>query len=169
MGEGNSIFVSLSPIADSTRAPARHRTATLSTHTNIEPWWQAKRASPQAYAELKAAYAERLLAGAEAVLPGLGAAVRLALPGTPVTFERFTRRPLGMAGGFPQTSLFRARGPGVGLGNAWLVGDSVFPGQSTAGVTLSGMRVAAAVLNHLGAERQGLAYFPQPFLHRLVE
>jgi phytoene dehydrogenase-like protein len=31
--------------------------------------------------------------------------------------------------------------PGV-----WLVGDSIFPGQSTAGVTLGAMRVAAEVV-----------------------
>jgi len=28
----------------------------------------------------------------------------------------------------------------------WMVGDSIFPGQSTAAVALGGMRVAAAVL-----------------------
>ncbi|MFN2224314.1 MAG: amine oxidase, partial [Candidatus Promineifilaceae bacterium] len=68
------------------------------------------------------------------------------LPGTPVTFDYYTRRPLGMVGGFPQTSLFRTRGPGTGIRNLWLVGDSIFPGQSTAGVTLGAMRVAAEVL-----------------------
>jgi phytoene dehydrogenase-like protein len=50
-----------------------------------------------------------------------------------------------MVGGFPQASIFGARGPSTGIPNLWLVGDSVFPGQSTAGVTLGGMRVAAAV------------------------
>jgi phytoene dehydrogenase-like protein len=51
-----------------------------------------------------------------------------------------------MVGGFPQTSLFKARGPRTGVPNLWLVGDSIFPGQSTAGVTLGAMRVAAEVL-----------------------
>jgi phytoene dehydrogenase-like protein len=50
-----------------------------------------------------------------------------------------------MVGGLPQTSLFEARGPRTGVGNLWLVGDSVFPGQSTAGVTLGAFRVAADV------------------------
>ena len=59
-----------------------------------------------------------------------------------MSFQRFTRRPEGMVGGFPQTSVFRARGPRTGLPNVLFVGDSVFPGQSTAGVTLSGLRVA---------------------------
>ena len=30
------------------------------------------------------------------------------LPGTPVTFQYYTRRPMGMVGGFAQTSLFAA-------------------------------------------------------------
>ncbi len=169
LGEGNSIFVSLSPEGDSQRAPAGHRAVTVSTHTSIGPWWRAYRISPQAYADRKADYAERLLTGAESALPGLRAAVKLRLPGTPITFERFTRRPQGMVGGFPQTSLLQARGPGVGLSNVWMAGDSVFPGQSTAGVTLSGMRVAAAVLHQLGRKRQGLAHVPQLFLEPFIE
>jgi len=47
-----------------------------------------------------------------------------------------------MVGGFPQESLLNARGPRVGIKNIRLVGDSIFPGQSTAGVTVGGMRVA---------------------------
>lgn len=146
LGEGNSVFVSLSRAGDSRRAPPGMRAATLSTHTAVAPWWKLHAASRAAYEERRDEYAERLLAAAEIALPGLRRAVRLALPGTPVTFERFTRRPLGMVGGFPQTSLLRARGPGTGLANAWLVGDSVFPGQSTAGVTLGALRVARDAL-----------------------
>ncbi|NJL93133.1 MAG: hypothetical protein HC915_05105 [Anaerolineae bacterium] len=59
----------------------------------------------------------------------------------------------GWWGGFPQTSLFSARGPRTNLEsleNLWLVGDSVFPGQSTAGVTAGGMRVAADVVRTAG-------------------
>ncbi len=167
LGEGNSVFISLSDASDSARAPAGHRAATLSTHTAIPPWWRLHTDSPAAYADRKADYAERLLAAAEQIIPGLRAAVRLALPGSPITFQRFTRRPLGMVGGFPQTSLFAARGPATGLANLWLAGDSVFPGQSTAGVTLSGMRVAAAALRAL--RRLRLAAAPARALERDVE
>lgn len=146
LGEGNSVFISLSDPDDPDRAPAGRRAATLSTHTAIAPWWQLRLAAdPAAYEKRRAAYAERLIAGAERALPGLRQAITLCLPGTPVTFAFYTRRPGGMVGGFPQTSLFAARGPATGLANTWLVGDSVFPGQSTAGVTLSGFRVATAV------------------------
>jgi phytoene dehydrogenase-like protein len=147
LGEGNSVFVSLSDAEDGSRGPAGTRTATLSTHTAVAPWWRLREASDEtAYLLRRASYTEKLLAAAERAVPGLQQAITLCLPGTPVTFEFYTQRPLGMVGGFPQTSLFAARGPQTGLANVWLVGDSIFPGQSTAGVTLGGMRVATAVL-----------------------
>ncbi|MCS6909531.1 MAG: NAD(P)/FAD-dependent oxidoreductase [Anaerolineales bacterium] len=146
LGEANSVFISLSAADDVHRAPAGQRVATLSTHTAVSPWLELKQRDPAAYEARKAAYTEKMLAAAERALPGLRRAVRLCLSGTPATFEFFTRRPQGMVGGFPQTSLFNVRGPATGLPNVWLVGDSIFPGQSTAGVTLGGMRVAAKVL-----------------------
>ncbi len=145
LGEGNSVFISLSESTDETRAPRGQRVATLSTHTRVAPWFEALHTSAELYQARKADYTERLLAAAETALPGLRRAVRFILPGTPASFEYFTGRPQGMVGGFAQTSLFAARGPHTGLANAWLVGDSIFPGQSTAGVTLGAMRVAAAV------------------------
>jgi hypothetical protein len=54
-------------------------------------------------------------------------------------------------GGFPQTSLFRAWGPRLAPG-LWMVGDSIFPGQSTAAVALGGLRVAGALLAEAGLE-----------------
>ena len=39
LGEGRSIFVSLSPAWDTTRAPDGYRAATVTTHTAIQPWW----------------------------------------------------------------------------------------------------------------------------------
>ncbi len=165
LGEGNSVFVSLSDAADSSRGPAGTRTATLSTHTAVQPWWDLHRADDQsAYLAKREAYTEKLLDGAEQAIPGLRDAVQLCLPGTPVTFEFYTKRPFGMVGGFPQTSLFKARGSGTGISNLWLVGDSIFPGQSTAGVTLGGMRVATAVLQK--AERQRIPAFDRLRLRR---
>jgi phytoene dehydrogenase-like protein len=146
LGEGNSVFISLSDPTDPARAPVGMRAATLSTHTAITPWLALRKSNKAAYEACKAQYTERLLAAAERALPGLRGAIRLNLQGTPATFEFFTRRPSGMVGGFPQTSLFNVRGPQTGLPNVWLVGDSIFPGQSTAGVTLGAMRVATEIL-----------------------
>lgn len=147
LGEGNSVFISLSDSADEQRAPASMRAATLSSHTAVAPWHQLQQSDRVAYEHRRQQYADRLIAAADKAIPGIRHAVRLCLPGTPVTFQRFTRRPWGMVGGFPQESLFQARGPATGIPNLWLVGDSIFPGQSTAGVTVGGMRVATAVLH----------------------
>ena len=147
LGEGNSVFVSLSDPDDLTRAPEGTVAATLSTHTDIGPWWRLRDGPDEdAYLARREQYTERLLDAAEKAIPGLRGARRLTMPGTPVTFQFYTGRPQGMVGGFAQTSIFSARGPQTGLPNLWLVGDSIFPGQSTAGVTLGAMRVAADVM-----------------------
>ena len=147
LGEGNSVFISLSAADDPSRAPAGMRAATLSTHTRVASWWALARSDSQAYAARTADYTERAVSAAERALPHFRAGIRLCLPGTPLTFQFYTRRPEGMVGGFPQTSLLQARGPWTGIPNLWLAGNSVFPGQSTAGTTLSGWRVAEDILS----------------------
>lgn len=149
LGNGNSVFVSLSPGWDSSRAPEGQRALTLSTHTELAGWWDLYEGDRPAYEARKEALLSRVLDAAEVALPGLREAASLVLPGTPVTFQRFTRRDWGWVGGFPQTSLFRAWGPRLAPG-LWLVGDSIFPGQSVPAVTLGGLRVARAVLAELG-------------------
>jgi len=146
LGEGNSVFVSLNDPEDTTRAPQGERTLTMSTHTNIASWWELNQRDPEAFTARREAYQEMFLNAAEKTLPNIRNGIKFITTGTPLTFQKFTRRPRGMVGGFPQTSLLSARGPYTGLKNLWLVGDSVFPGQSTAGVTSGGMRVAADVL-----------------------
>ncbi len=146
LGEGNSIFLSISPGWDETRAPVGKRAITISTHTRLQPWWDLFAADRPAYETRKQAYAKQLLTRAEQILPSLREAAELVLPGTPVTFQRFTERQRGWVGGYPQTSLMRHRGPRVSAG-LWMVGDSIFPGQSTAAVALGGLRVARSVLN----------------------
>ncbi len=145
LAEGNTVFLSLSPAWDAGRAPHGRRALTLSTHTRLQPWWQLFETDRTAYEARKTVYIERMLAAAQIALPNLRPAADLILPGTPVTFQRFTRRQWGWVGGFPQTSLFRAWGPRL-LPGLWMVGDSIFPGQSTAAVAMGGLRVADAVL-----------------------
>jgi C-3',4' desaturase CrtD len=148
LGEGNSAFISFSMAGDATRAPIGHRAVTISTHTNTADWWHLRN-TPGAQAQYQqrvCEYSERLLAAASIAIPNLRNRIVLQLPGTPVTFKFYTRRHLGGVGGFPFTSLFRARGPGTGMRNTWLVGDSIFPGQSTAGVTMGALRVVDEVM-----------------------
>ncbi len=160
LAEGNTIFLSLSPGWDKQRGPDGTRALTISTHTRPGDWWRLFEHERPAYEARKAAYAERMLAVAETALPGLRDAANLTLPGTPVTFQRFTRRAWGWVGGFPQTSLFRAWAPRLAPG-LWLVGDSIFPGQSTAAVALGGLRVARTILGELGLQTGPYSKLPQ--------
>lgn len=145
LGEGNSIFSSLSPAWDASRAPIGHRALTISTHTTLDDWWTLYENDRPAYEARKASLAEKVLEAAEVAIPGIRSASRLVMTGTPVTFQHFTRRKWGWVGGFPQTNLLRAFNPRLAP-NLWLVGDSIFPGQSTAAVALGGLHVADMAL-----------------------
>ncbi len=140
--EGNSLFLSISPAWDSSRAPPGCRAVTVSTHTRVQPWWDAKSENKSSYQARKTIYAESMIEAIDRVIPGFKTAAELVLPGTPLTYQFYTQRHKGMVGGFPQTSLLKARGPRTGIPNLLLVGDSIFPGQSTAAVTLGAIRVA---------------------------
>jgi phytoene dehydrogenase-like protein len=153
LGEGRTVFLSLSPVWDQTRAPAGHRALTLSTHTQFGSWNDLFENDRLGYEMSKQMYTRRLLDAADRAIPGLREAARLVLSGTPVTFERFTRRDWGWVGGFPQVNLFQSWGPRLGPG-LWMVGDSIFPGQSTAAVALGALRVARDVQVCLDGKRK---------------
>jgi phytoene dehydrogenase-like protein len=157
--EGKSLFLSISHESDPSRAPADRRAITISTHTNYQPWWTLAENEPAAYRTRRAAYTDQVLAATNLVFPGLREASDLILPGTPITFQRYTRRAWGWVGGFPQTHLLRTLGARI-LPDLWMVGDSIFPGQSTTAVALSGLRVAKAVLSTL---QNGPDNFSIPF------
>lgn len=165
MGEGNTLFFSLSPDWDSSRAPTGHRALTISTHTNLDDWWHLFETDREAYDTLKQQYTDDILKSAERVIPGLREAANLIKPGTPVTFRRFTKREWGWVGGFPQQNLFTSWGPRIDK-DVWMVGDTIFPGQSVPAVALGGLRVAQMMLASMGspqpdytptASRQGAA------------
>ncbi|HEX5692952.1 MAG TPA: NAD(P)/FAD-dependent oxidoreductase [Roseiflexaceae bacterium] len=149
LGEANSVFISAHPADDTTRAPAGQRALTLSTHTNAERWWHWRDSDPPRYRAEKAVMAERMLDTAALALPNLRSAIRYQQSGTPFSFWRYTHRQHGMVGGLPQrlrNSGLLSLGPrATGVGGLWLVGDSTFPGQSTAAVTQSGIRAYHAI------------------------
>ncbi|MCU0490934.1 MAG: FAD-dependent oxidoreductase [Chloroflexaceae bacterium] len=144
LGEGNSAFLSLHPAYDTSRAPVGQRALTISTHSETGPWWAARAQGRAAYQEKKTHMVERLLNAVERVLPGVRSHIRYQQSATPVTFQRFTRRAGGMVGGpgqRPAQSGFGSTGlRAAGVPGLWLVGDSTFPGQSTAAVSQSGIR-----------------------------
>ncbi len=149
LGEGRSIFMSFSPTWDATRAPEGQRALTVTTHTNVQQWWDLLESDEATYYRRKGEYAELIISEIDKLIPGFRNGLTLTLPGTPVTYQFYTDRYLGMVGGFPSTSLFRMRGPRTGISNTRIVGDSIFPGQSTAGVSLGAMRVSDDVMRNL--------------------
>ncbi|MCS7220038.1 MAG: NAD(P)/FAD-dependent oxidoreductase [Anaerolineae bacterium] len=154
---GNAFFLSFSPSWDESRAPAGRRALTISTHTSLDFWWQLYENDRIAYEQHKQAEINRILAAAERFLPGLRDATDLILSGTPVTFQRFTRRCRGWVGGYPQTHLLRTWSPRLGPG-LWLVGDSIFPGQSIPAAVLGGLRVATYILQTMIRRSAGASF-----------
>ncbi|MBM4379594.1 MAG: NAD(P)-binding protein [Deltaproteobacteria bacterium] len=143
--EGNHLFVSISAADEHHRAPPGQRTLTASTHV-----------FPQALegqtAQRQAAYVSRVQATMKATLgelaPEWAGRIRHLLPGSPRTFQRFTRRTGGYVGGIPRRAglhHYAQLTPVQPAERLWLVGDSVFPGQSILAAALGGVRVAEAV------------------------
>lgn len=144
MTEGNHLFLSLSKSNDINRAPVGYRTLTVSTHTELRHW-----DTKEKYDRYKQELTEKMLTGIERVIPNVRSGIELQMTGAPRAWERFTKRPKGMVGGFPQTneySLFNSLSHRTGLDGLWLCGDSVFPGAGTIGVSTSGYHVYRSIL-----------------------
>lgn len=143
--EGNHVFVSLSGRGEDPEAPPGTRTATVSTHL-----------SPHLLRGLVTAERARLVEEVQGAMaatiarlaPEVHGRIRRVFPASPRTWERFTRRPEGLVGGVPRRAGLEAYA-GLGVSPAapglFLVGDSVFPGQSTLATALGGARTAAVV------------------------
>ena len=146
-----SLFVSVSHNGDG-RAPVGQATVIASVFTPARPWFELDR---EAYGAAKA----RAQAG---IQRGLGQLLGLE-PGdwlhtelsTPRGFRRWTGRPFGYVGGLGQhPSRFgpfglASRSPLPGL---WLCGDSIYPGEGTAGVSLSALTACRQLLASQGEE-----------------
>jgi phytoene dehydrogenase-like protein len=147
---GNHLFVSIGGAADEGRAPPGHRTLTVSTHVALA----AHRAlSSEAQADYFAGIQAKMRAGLARFAPEWTSGIVHAMTASPRTFQRFTGRAGGAVGGIPRrtglgqylTAFPRPILPGV-----WMVGDTVFPGQSTLATAIGGARTAAAVAAALG-------------------
>ena len=149
LAEGDSLFLSFSHPLDQTRAPAGRRALTVSTHTDVTPWWQALERGKEVYSTLKSLYIKRSMELIGHFLPDLKENIDLSLAGTPVTYQRYTGRYLGLVGGYAQTGLFAPRQRMYHLQNCSLVGDHHFPGQSIAGVTVGAALTVDRLLRRL--------------------
>ncbi|TNE91928.1 MAG: FAD-binding protein [Deltaproteobacteria bacterium] len=141
---GNHLLASVSG-ADERRAGPGQRVMTASTHLPMP-------ATPEDVAAVQAAMRH--------TLASLAPELRIvhALPASPRTYARFVGRPGGFVGGPPRVpSLANVRGafPGAVAPGLYLVGDSVFPGQSTLATAVGGHRVATLALRATSGPRTG--------------
>jgi C-3',4' desaturase CrtD len=144
-----SLFVSVSQEGDG-RAPAGQATVIASVFTPARPWFGLE---PGAYDAAKAAAQESIRAGLERGLGLLPAAWLHAELATPRGFARWTSRPFGFVGGLGQRP--RCFGPfGLAsrtpLSGLWLCGDAIYPGEGTAGVSLSALTACRQLLANRG-------------------
>ncbi|MCA9630940.1 MAG: NAD(P)/FAD-dependent oxidoreductase [Myxococcales bacterium] len=162
---GNHVFCSVSDARE--HAAGAPRSATLSTHVELS-WLRSLDAGARARAirEIQG----RLRQTLELRAPELASAVLGAMPASPRTFERFTGRFAGYVGGVPRRaglSNYRRLGPLCLEPGLYLVGDSVFPGQSILAAALGGLRTAeAAVSSELGgSDSRGIGKRPDSAQH----
>lgn len=151
--DGGSSFVSLFP-PEQERFPTTAR-LTVSTHTRVDQWWQLP--DRPTYQRRKAEVGERLLAAVERILPDVRRRLTFSEVATPRSFLRWTGRHEGRVGGVPQSlrhANLRAQSHRTGLPGLFQCGDSVFPGQGTIGVTLSGLNAARDVARHVKTSRK---------------
>ena len=166
--EGGAVFLSISPAADPSRAPRGFRALTLSTHTDLRRWWSLFQQDREAYARRKAEMVARVLQAAARVLPRLPEDLAWAEAATPITFQQFTGRPMGWVGGFPQPRLGRSCRSRI-RPRLYLVGDSVFPGQSIPAVALGAWRVAEDMREDLAALPRRRWIIHSPFVRPSME
>jgi C-3',4' desaturase CrtD len=154
-----SLFISISQEGDG-RAPAGQATVTASVFTPTAPWLTLPE---PAYQTRKAEAMAGIQAGLQTLLGLEPEQWRHAELATPRGWAGWTGRPRGMVGGLGQhPSRFgpfglASRTPLPGL---WLCGDSIHPGEGTAGVTVSALMACRQLLAGRGQDLQLQAIAP---------
>jgi C-3',4' desaturase CrtD len=143
------LFVSVSREGDG-RAPAGEATVIASVFTPARGWFDLGK---DAYLERKRAAEAGIRRGLERLLGLSPADWSHGELATPRGFERWTGRPYGFVGGLGQAPGrfgpfgLASRTPLPGL---WLCGDSIHPGEGTAGVSLSALMACRQLLQARG-------------------
>ena len=149
LAEGNHVFLSASSEEETERAPAGRRVLTVSTHVPLK----ALRDAGDDVGSYVASVQARMWRTLDTRAPEWAAGIERVMTASPRTFARFVGRPEGAVGGLPRRAgiaSYGNLGPVEPLEGVWLVGDSVFPGQSALATAIGGVRTAAAVGRSLG-------------------
>ncbi|MEO6394147.1 MAG: FAD-dependent oxidoreductase [Pyrinomonadaceae bacterium] len=129
---------------DAGGAPEGRRAITVSAFCETAPWFDYQRDGDQ-HEALDQAALERWWTLVLGAVPEIADGLEVIATATPRTYYEDTRRKLGSVGGLGQSlavfgpNALTHRTPVPGL---YLVGDSVFPGNGLAAVTLSGLIAA---------------------------
>lgn len=143
LAEGGHFFMSASHPTDRLRAPDGFQTVTVSTHSEARHW-----KTKDKYKPTRRALTAKMLEAIEQQIPGFQDAIVHLEKGAPQAWERFTGRPNGYVGGFPQTidaALFNAISHRSGISGLYLCGDHIFPGGGTIGAAASGIHAARSI------------------------
>lgn len=135
-------FISLSRSDDRFRAPVGQRTLTMSCHVPIGAFDKTNRKRYDEQIETMSGIFEAIL---EQQFPGFSQQAIERHPGGPGAWVRYTFRPDGGVGGYPQqpsTSLLFAAPFRTGINHFFAIGDTIFPGAGTIGATTSAIHVA---------------------------
>ncbi|AFY62754.1 C-3',4' desaturase CrtD [Synechococcus sp. PCC 6312] len=144
IGENNSLFVSVSQAGDG-RAPEGYRTIIASSFTDPVLWW----GNDVDYQARKEVYIQTALEHLGRYFHLTPETIHHVEAATPRTFARYTARDLGIVGGLGQRlSTFGPFGLATRtpISRLWLVGDSVHPGEGTAGVSYGAWTVVEQIL-----------------------
>jgi len=148
-GELNMIAVSNPCVIDPTLAPDGHMVlhAYGAGNEPYDVWkkYRNDRNSPK-YKELKEERSEVLWRALESVIPDVRDRIVLDLVGSPLTHERFLRRPRGTYGSATEDYLKDGSTP---ISNLVLAGDQIFPGIGIPAVAISGASAANAMVSPL--------------------
>ncbi len=147
--EFGSLFISLSEQGDG-RAPLGEITLIASIFTKTDEWFDLEK---DQYSIKKNQYLIKISKALEEKFNISSDNWLHRELSTPRSFERWTNRPRGIVGGLGQNpeifGLFglSSRTPFEGL---WLCGDSIYPGEGTAGVSQSALMVSQQILANNG-------------------
>ncbi len=147
--ELGSLFVSISKEGDG-RAPKGEITLIASLFTNTKEWCNLEK---KQYIDKKKEYLKKISLELESQFNIVSENWLHKELATPLGFQKWTKRPNGIVGGIGQNpdvfGLFglSSRTPFQGL---WLCGDSIYPGEGTAGVSQSALMVSRQILASKG-------------------
>ena len=150
-----SLFVSISEEGDG-RAPKGEITLIASLFTKTKSWFNLDKSE---YIEKKKEYLKKISSELESQFDIASENWLHKELATPLGFEKWTNRPNGIVGGLGQNpdtfGLFglSSRTPFQGL---WLCGDSIYPGEGTAGVSQSALMVSRQILASKGIKNFNL-------------